>query len=103
MLRRTVLASGLLLISIAVLSAQRRGGGGQPDGLAFRFLGPAVGNRVAPIAAVPPDPLTYYAGAPSGRVWKTTDRPVRWTPLPSSMPGAAIAPLGVTPPHARIR
>src|SRR5262249_43061424 len=39
----------------------------------FRFVGPRAGNRVASIAGVPGDPNTYYAGAASGGVWKTTN------------------------------
>src|SRR5436305_12693613 len=78
------------------MSAQRRGAA-QPDGLAFRFLGPAVGNRVASIAGVPGDPSIYYAGAASGGVWKTTDGGIRWTPVSDSMPVAAIGALAVAP------
>ena len=53
---------------------QRRGGGGAPvDLLQFRFMGPAVGNRIASAAGIPGDPSTYYAGAASGGVWKSTD------------------------------
>ena len=60
---------GLLFACLVAVSinAQRRGGAAQPDGLAFRFLGPVVGNRVASIAGVPGDPSIYYAGAASGR------------------------------------
>src|SRR5256886_6725593 len=46
----------------------------------FRFVGPRAGNRVASIAGVPGDPSTYYAGAASGGVWKTTDGGNRWDP-----------------------
>jgi len=35
----------------------------------FRHVGP-VGNRVTTVAGVPNDPMTYYAGAASGGVWK---------------------------------
>ena len=90
---------GLLVAFLlaASLGAQRRGGGGQPDGLAFRFLGPAVGNRVASIAGVPGDPSIYYAGAASGGVWKTTDGGIRWVPVSDSMPVTAIGALAVAP------
>ena len=82
---------GLVLACVLALTlhAQRRGAP-QPDGLAFRFLGPVVGNRVASIAGVPGDPSTYYAGAASGGVWKTTDGGIRWAPVSDSMPVAAI-------------
>src|SRR5205809_117688 len=82
----------------AALDAQRPGGGGAAaDALSFRFLGPAVGNRVASIAGVPGDPSIYYAGAASGGVWKSTDGGGRWVPVSDSMPVAAIGALAVAP------
>jgi len=89
---------GLLFACLIAVSitAQRRGAA-QPEGLAFRFLGPTVGNRVASIAGVPGDPSIYYAGAASGGVWKTTDGGIRWVPLSDSMPVAAIGALAVAP------
>src|SRR3954447_22996747 len=78
------------------MSAQRRGAA-QPEGLAFRFLGPIVGNRVASIAGVPGDPSTYYAGAASGGVWKTTDGGIRWVPVSDRLPVTAIGALAVAP------
>jgi hypothetical protein len=87
------LCASLLAVSI---NAQRRGGA-QPEGLAFRFLGPVVGNRVASIAGVPGDPSTYYAGAASGGVWKTTDGGIRWVPVSDRLGVAAIGALAVAP------
>jgi len=89
---------GLLFACLIAVSitAQRRGAA-QPEGLAFRFLGPTVGNRVASIAGVPGDPSIYYAGAASGGVWKTTDGGIRWVPLSDSMPVTAIGALAVAP------
>ena len=87
----------LAAMAFTVPQAQRRGGGPPPDGLSFRFLGPAVGNRVASIAGVPGDPYVYYAGAASGGIWKTTDGGIRWAPVADSMPVAAIGALAVAP------
>ncbi len=44
----------------------------------FRFVGPRTGNRIASVAGIPGDPSTYYAGAASGGVWKSTDGGNRW-------------------------
>jgi photosystem II stability/assembly factor-like uncharacterized protein len=100
-LRRLVLsfavAAALAFAFSAVSTAQRRGGGAPPDGLSFRFLGPVVGNRVASIAGIPGDPTTYYAGAASGGIWKTTDGGIRWAPIADSMPVTAIGALAVAP------
>jgi hypothetical protein len=48
--------------------------------LTFRHIGP-VGNRVSSVSGVVGDPLTYYAGAASGGVWKTTDGGIIWRPV----------------------
>jgi photosystem II stability/assembly factor-like uncharacterized protein len=76
--------------------AQRGRGFGQPDTLTWRFLGPAVGNRVAAIAGIPGDPTTYYAGAASGGIWKTTDGGDRWVPVFENQPVQAIGALAVS-------
>src|SRR5437868_11323516 len=95
---RVVLALFLACVAaFAALEAQRRGGGPVAEGLSFRFVGPAVGNRVASIAGVPGDPSIYYAGAASGGVWKTTDGGLRWIPVSDNMPVAAIGSLAVAP------
>jgi photosystem II stability/assembly factor-like uncharacterized protein len=93
---RLLLGLALACLVAVSINAQRRGGA-QPDGLAFRFLGPVVGNRVASIAGVPGDPSIYYAGAASGGVWKTTDGGIRWAPVSDSMPVTAIGALAVAP------
>ena len=45
--------------------------------LTFRHIGP-VGNRLSSVSGVVGDPLTYYAGAASGGVWKTTNAGATW-------------------------
>src|SRR5262249_31477571 len=95
-----VLAALLIAVSLFASGAlaQRRGGGAAPaDALSFRFVGPVVGNRVASIAGIPGDPTTYYAGAASGGIWKTTDGGLRWNPVADSMPVTAIGALAVAP------
>ncbi len=78
--------------------AQRRGAQGPDQGrMQFRFVGPIVGNRVASIAGIPGDPSTYYAGAASGGVWKSTDGGNQWVPIFDSQPAAAIGALAVAP------
>jgi photosystem II stability/assembly factor-like uncharacterized protein len=67
------------------------------DGWAFRFMGPAVGNRIAAVAGVPGNPDVYYVGAASGGVWKTTDGGIRWQPVFDAQPVAAIGALAVAP------
>src|SRR5579862_9272248 len=89
----------LMLASLAGPAfAQRRGGrGGDEGAMRFRFVGPSVGNRVSAVAAIPGDPSTYYAGAASGGIWKSTDGGNRWVPIFDKEPVAAIGALAVAP------
>jgi photosystem II stability/assembly factor-like uncharacterized protein len=95
-LRNSLLALLAILFCAAPGFAQRggRGGGGQ-DQFRFRFIGPAVGNRVAAIVGVPGDTSTWYAGAASGGVFKSTDGGNNWQPVFDSQPVAAIGALAV--------
>src|SRR5579871_5915504 len=91
----------LVLLATALLPAQRRGRRQAPE-FGFRFVGPQVGNRVASIAGIPGDPSTYYAGAASGGVWKSTDGGVRWTPVFDDQPAQAIGALAIAPSDSKI-
>src|SRR6185437_13866133 len=96
-------ARGLLMFVLCAcmaslpLYAQRGRFGRGPQGFRFRFLGPQVGNRIASVAGIPGDPTTYYAGAASGGVWKSTDGGDRFTPIFDSQAVAAIGALAVAP------
>jgi photosystem II stability/assembly factor-like uncharacterized protein len=81
---------------------RRRGFGGGGDGFSFRFLGPAAGNRVASVTGVPGDPTTWYAGAASGGIWKSTDGGVNWRPVFDDQDVAAIGALAVAPSSPNI-
>src|SRR5215469_2960823 len=86
-------------VALAPAFAQRGGRGGAaplPQSLAFRFMGPAVGNRISAAAGVVGDPNTSYAGAASGGVWKSTDKGASWTPIFDAMPVQAIGALAVS-------
>jgi photosystem II stability/assembly factor-like uncharacterized protein len=91
-----LIAAGLLVVAADPAHAQRGRGGQQADTLTWRFLGPAVGNRVSAIAGIPGDPTTYYAGAASGGIWKTTDGGDRWVPIFEGQPVQAIGALAVS-------
>jgi photosystem II stability/assembly factor-like uncharacterized protein len=81
-----------------LIRAQQRGGfGGGPaqEPLRFRFMGPSVGNRISSASGVPGDLKTYYAGAASGGIFKSTDGAVTWTPIFDDQTAAAIGSLAV--------
>src|SRR5438105_2204179 len=93
--RNFVFLLPLILIAFASVVAQTA-----PDdasALHFRFLGPKVGNRISAVAGIPGDSSTYYAGAASGGVWKSSDGGNRWNPVFDKQPAAAIGSLAVAP------
>lgn len=97
-LRLGVSVSCLLVLVCISLSAQnRRQRNKDDDTFRFRFVGPQVGNRVASVAGIPGDPSTYYAGAASGGIWKSTDGGNDWAPIFDKEPASAIGALAVAP------
>jgi photosystem II stability/assembly factor-like uncharacterized protein len=92
------------LLSVPALVAQRGGRGGfaAPEGLNFRFMGPAVGNRISAAAGIPGDPTTYYVGAASGGVWKSTDSGQHWAPMFDAQTSQAIGALAVSNSNRQI-
>ena len=49
------------------------------------------------VAGVPGDPNTYYAGAASGGLWKSTDGGIHWFPVFDSQPVSSVGALAVAP------
>lgn len=86
------------------LLAQPRGR--QPNapavGPRFEYVGPYPAGRISAIAGIPGDTMTYFAGAASGGVWKTTDAGRTFVPTFDDMPVQAIGALAVAPSNARI-
>jgi photosystem II stability/assembly factor-like uncharacterized protein len=88
-----------LALVAAPMFAQRGGRGGGPalpQNLTFRFMGPAVGNRISAATGVSSDTTVYYAGAASGGVWKSIDSGRTWAPIFDSQPVQAIGALAVS-------
>ena len=69
--------------------------------LRYRHIGP-VGNRIASVAGIPGDPLTYYAGAATGGIWKSVDGGEYWEPVFDGYPDHAIGALAVAPSDPEI-
>ncbi len=72
------------------------------DGLRFRYMGPESAGRIAAVAGVPGDTQTYYAGAASGGVWKTSDGGKTFEPIFDDQPVQAIGALAVAPSDPRV-
>jgi photosystem II stability/assembly factor-like uncharacterized protein len=97
---RHVLLLAACLGAASLLPAQRRRAPELQQQFGFRFVGPQIGNRIASVAAIPGDPSTYYAGAASGGIWKSTDGGNRFIPIFDQEPVAAIGALAVAPSEA---
>ncbi len=90
---------GLLLTPILAVAQGRGGGGGRGQAappLQFEMMGPAFGGRVAAIAGVAGDVRTWYLGAASGGVWKSTDDGNTFTPIFDKQTAMAIGALAVS-------
>ena len=66
------------------------------SGLSYRHIGP-VGNRVSAVTGVPGDANTYYFGAASGGVFRSTDGGHHWTPIFDDQEAASIGAIAVAP------
>src|SRR3954454_10218894 len=66
-------------------------------GMKWRQVGPFRGGRASSIEGVPGEPNTYYFGAASGGVWKTTDGGQTWLPVFDKESVASIGAIAVAP------
>ena len=65
------------------------------EGMKWRLIGPFRGGRVLAVTGVAGQPNTYYFGAVSGGVWKTTDGGITWDPLFEKQAISSIGSIGV--------
>src|SRR5439155_18022250 len=64
--------------------------------LRYRYIGPQ-GNRVASVTGVAGDPMTYYAGAASGGIFKSTDGGIHWSSIFDEQPVSSVGAMAVAP------
>ncbi len=97
--RRVFTTALLALASFATTAESQRAPAvdtAQLSQLKFRYIGPE-GNRVSSVSGVSGDPRTYYAGAASGGLFKTSDGGTHWSPIFDDQPVASIGAIGVAP------
>lgn len=73
----------------------------QMEQLQFRHIGP-IGNRLISVTGVPGDPMTYYVGAASGGIWKSTDGGLNWKPVFDDQRVHSIGALALAPSDPEI-
>jgi photosystem II stability/assembly factor-like uncharacterized protein len=98
-MRLARLLIALLLLAPALLGAQTPTSASSIPAesyrqLRWRTIGPE-GNRFSAAVGVPGDHLTYYVGAASGGIWKTTDGGVNWDPIFDAQPVQSIGSLAI--------
>jgi len=67
------------------------------EGMRYRLVGPFRGGRVVAVAGDPMNPSTYYFGAVSGGVWKTTDGGATWGALTDKENLWSVGAIAVAP------
>jgi len=65
------------------------------EGMKWRLIGPFRGGRSLTAVGVPSQPNTYYFGAVSGGVWKTTDGGLTWEPIFDKQSVSSIGSIAV--------
>ena len=70
--------------------------------LSARSVGPSIGGRVARVAGVPGDPLTFYAATAAGGVWKSVNAGIDWKPIFDEQGVFSIGSIAVAPSDPQI-
>ncbi|WP_419942057.1 sialidase [Candidatus Palauibacter sp.] len=93
---RPFLALLLFLFPVVTpLAAQESPDPSAWEALRWRNIGPE-GNRFSSAAGIPGQPYTYYVGAASGGIYKTTDGGVNWDEMFDDQPVQSIGSLAVS-------
>ena len=100
------LVAGLTLLlaafpAVTPLAAQAAPDPAAYETLRWRNIGPE-GNRFSAAAGIPGQPYTYYVGAASGGIYKTTDGGVNWDEMFDDQPVQSIGSLAVSPTDPNI-
>jgi photosystem II stability/assembly factor-like uncharacterized protein len=89
----------------AQMPAQAPPGGMDPklwSGMKWRQIGPFRGGRVLAVTGVAGNANTFYFGAVSGGVWKTTNGGLTWEPLTDKEAFASVGAIAVAPSDANV-
>lgn len=101
MRRLTHLALSLFLLLLTLTAFSQTLTKEQMAQLEFRHIGP-VGNRIISVTGVAEDPMTYYVGAASGGIWKTSDGGLQWKPVFDKERVHSIGALALAPSEPEV-
>ena len=93
--RVVVLIAVCLIASVSVSFAQQPIDPKTYEGMKWRLIGPFRGGRSLAVTGVIGQPNTYYFGAVSGGVWKTTDGGETWDPLFDKQAVSSVGAIAV--------
>ncbi|MGH8280112.1 MAG: WD40/YVTN/BNR-like repeat-containing protein, partial [Gammaproteobacteria bacterium] len=97
--RVAAIAAGIIIPMLA--HAQFFSSGPQktttPPALQFHYMGPPAGGRIASVAGIPGNYSTYYLGAASGGLWKSTDGGHSFVSIFDDQDAAAIGAIAIAP------
>ncbi|MDH3734179.1 MAG: sialidase [Gemmatimonadota bacterium] len=91
----SVLLAGLSCLLAGSVAAQTMPDAAGFEALEWRNIGPE-GNRFSAAAGISEQPYTYYVGAASGGIYKTTDGGVNWDEIFDDQPVQSIGSLAVS-------
>jgi len=70
-----------LSVAVVLLSATRAAGPDSLSGLVWRNIGPLRAGRVSAVSGAVGEAGVFYAGFPTGGLWKTSNAGVTWEPI----------------------
>ena len=59
-------------------------------------------GRVNTFIIDPNNSSTFYVGAPSGGIWKSTDSGINWSPLSDQIPQIGVSGIAIDPDNSDI-
>ena len=89
------LVAALLTVAVAVPLAAQQYDPKLLEGMKYRLIGPFRGGRSLTAVGVIGQPNTYYFGAVSGGIWKTTNGGLTWVPVFEDKPVSSIGSIAV--------
>src|SRR5262249_23949077 len=101
-IRFLLLASLITPVALAARPVDSQESNGKLEdvlkGLRFRAMGPAnMGGRIDDFAVVETSPSTFYVGAATGGVWKTTNNGTTWEAMFDDAGSTSIGDVAVAP------